>query len=113
MLALPLCRTLAATGTGVKPPCAALGASFAAGYDGGIAYPNARGTGFGILVRTILDPAACGCGRGQGAFGWAGAYGTTSWTDPHNDMVAVYYVQQRVLEAEAEFGQVIADALVS
>lgn len=82
-------------------------------YDGGIAYPNSKGTGFGILVRTILDQAACACGRSQGAFGWAGAYGTASWTDPLNDMVAVYYVQQRVLEAEAEFGQVIADALVS
>lgn len=82
-------------------------------YDGGIAYPNSKGSGFGILVRTILDPVACGCGRSKGAFGWAGAYGTTSWTDPLNDMVAVYYVQQRVLEAEAEFGQVIADALVS
>jgi CubicO group peptidase (beta-lactamase class C family) len=82
-------------------------------YDGGVAYPNSKGTGFGVLVRTILDPAACRCGRSKGAFGWAGAYGTTSWTDPHNDMVAVYYVQQRVLEAEAEFGRVIADALVS
>jgi len=82
-------------------------------YDGGVAYPNSKGTGFGILVRTILDPAACACGRSKGAFGWAGAYGTTSWTDPHNETVAVYYVQQRVLEAEAEFGQVIADSLVS
>jgi CubicO group peptidase (beta-lactamase class C family) len=82
-------------------------------YDGGIAYPNSKGTGFGILVRTILDPVACGCGRSKGAFGWAGAYGTTSWTDPLNDMAAVYYVQQRVLEAEAEFGQVITDALMS
>jgi CubicO group peptidase (beta-lactamase class C family) len=82
-------------------------------YDGGIAYPNSKGTGFGILVRTILDPVACACGRSQGAFGWAGAYGTTSWTDPHNRLVAVYYVQQRVLEPEAEFGQVIADALLT
>jgi len=86
---------LAATGTGVKPPCSAPGAS----------------TGFGILVRTILDPATCGYGRSKGAFGWAGAYGTTSWTDPDNDMMAVYYMQQHLLEAETEFGQVIADAL--
>ena len=34
-------------------------------YDGGVAYPNSKGTGFGILVRTILDPAACGCGRSR------------------------------------------------
>jgi CubicO group peptidase (beta-lactamase class C family) len=80
-------------------------------YDGGVAYPGSKGTGFGILVRTILDPAACNCGRSKGVFGWAGAYGTTSWTDPLNQLVAVYLVQQRVLAAETEFGQVIADAL--
>jgi CubicO group peptidase (beta-lactamase class C family) len=47
---------------------------------------------------------------------YSGSFGllcTASWTDPLNDMVAVYYVQQRVLEAEAEFGQVIGDALMS
>lgn len=82
-------------------------------YDGGIAYPDSKGTGFGILVRTILDPVVCGCGRSKGAFGWAGAYGTTSWTDPLNELVAVYFVQQRVPAAEVEFGQLIADALTS
>jgi CubicO group peptidase (beta-lactamase class C family) len=81
-------------------------------YDGGIAYPGSKGAGFGILVRTILDPAACNCGRSKGIFGWGGAYGTTSWTDPLNELVAVYCVQQRVLAAEAEFGQVIGDALM-
>lgn len=80
-------------------------------YDGGVAYPGSKGAGFGILVRTILDPALCNCGRDRGVFGWGGAYGTTSWTDPLNELVAVYLVQQRVLAAEAEFGQVIADAL--
>jgi CubicO group peptidase (beta-lactamase class C family) len=81
-------------------------------YDGGIAYPGSKGAGFGILVRTILDPAACNCGRSKGVFGWGGAYGTTSWTDPLNELVAVYLVQPRVLAVETEFGQVIADALV-
>jgi CubicO group peptidase (beta-lactamase class C family) len=81
-------------------------------YDGGVAYPGSKGTGFGILVRTILDPAACNCGRSKGVFGWGGAYGTTSWTDPLNELVAVYLVQPRVLAVETEFGQVIADALV-
>lgn len=80
-------------------------------YDGGVAYPDSKGTGFGILVRTILDPAACGCGRSKGASGWAGAYGTASWTDPLNELAAVYFVQQRVPDAEVGFGQVIVDAL--
>lgn len=81
-------------------------------YDGGIAYPQAKGTGFGIQVRTVLDDD-CACGRSTGSFGWGGAYGTTSWTDPFNDLVAVYFVQQRNLIAEKEFGDVIYQALVS
>lgn len=82
-------------------------------YDGGIAYPQAKGTGFGIQVRTVLDDDDCACGRSTGSFGWGGAYGTTSWTDPYNDLVAVYFVQQRNLIAEKEFGDVIYQALVS
>ena len=82
-------------------------------YDGGVAYPHNKGAGFGILVRTILDGDLCACGRPKGAFNWGGAYGTTSWTDPLNQLVAVYFVQQRVLEAEAEFGRVIYGALSS
>ena len=82
-------------------------------YDGGIAYPQAKGTGFGIQVRTVLDADVCACGRSTGSFGWGGAYGTTSWTDPLNELVAVYFVQQRNLTVEKEFGGVIYGALVS
>ena len=80
-------------------------------YDGGVAFPNSKGTGFGVQVRTILDSESCNCGRPVGSFGWAGAYGTMSWTDPVNELVAVYFVQQRVPAAEVEIGQVIADAI--
>jgi CubicO group peptidase (beta-lactamase class C family) len=98
----------------LRPESVALMASNLVGdlYDGGIAYPGAKSTGFGIQVRTILDPEACACGRARGAFGWGGAYGTTSWTDPANELVAVYFVQQRVLAAEEEFGEVIYKALI-
>lgn len=82
-------------------------------YDGGIAYPHNKGAGFGVLVRTILDPDLCACGRTKGVFNWGGAYGTTSWTDPLNQLVAVYFVQQRVLDAEAEYGRVIYGARLS
>ena len=82
-------------------------------YTGRGAYPApVKGTGFGILVRTVLDPATCGCGRKTGAFGWAGAYGTTSWTDPVNELVAVLMVQQRVDAVEVAFERLIADALL-
>jgi CubicO group peptidase (beta-lactamase class C family) len=83
-------------------------------YTGHGAYPQlVKGTGFGVLVRTVLDPSTCGCGRKAGAFGWAGAYGTVSWTDPANDLVAVFLVQQRVDAVEVEFERLIAGALAT
>jgi CubicO group peptidase (beta-lactamase class C family) len=83
-------------------------------YTGHGAYPEpVKGTGFGILVRTVLDPSTCGCGRKAGAFGWAGAYGTVSWTDPANELVAVFLVQQRVDAVEVEFERIIASAVTA
>jgi CubicO group peptidase (beta-lactamase class C family) len=82
-------------------------------YTGAGAYPDTKGQGFGILVRTILDPKTCGCGRGAGAFGWGGAYGTTTWTDPLNELVGVYMVQQRHPELDVAFERVIAGALTA
>jgi CubicO group peptidase (beta-lactamase class C family) len=100
----------------LRPESVALMSSNLVGglYTGHGAYPNpVQGTGFGILVRTVLDPATCGCGRKAGAFGWAGAYGTTSWTDPANELVAVFMVQQRVDPTEVEFERLIAGALTA
>ena len=83
-------------------------------YTGRGAYPEPiGGTGFGLLVRVVEDPATCGCGRAKGAYGWFGAYGTTTWTDPANDLVAVYMVQQRADAAEVEFERIIAGALIA
>lgn len=82
-------------------------------YDGRGAYPEpVHGTGFGVLVRTTLDPATCDCGRRRGAFGWFGAYGTTTWTDPASRISAVYMVQQRVDATETAFERLIARAEV-
>ena len=82
-------------------------------YTGAGAYPETKGQGFGILVRTVLDPKTCGCGRGVGAFGWGGAYGTTTWTDPVNELVGVYMVQQRHPELDIAFERVIAGAFMA
>jgi CubicO group peptidase (beta-lactamase class C family) len=83
-------------------------------YTGHGAYPEpVKGTGFGVLVRTVLDPSTCGCGRKTGAFGWAGAYGTVSWTDPANELVAVFLVQQRVDAVEVEFERLVASAVAT
>lgn len=52
------------------------------------------GMGFGYTVAVTLDPNAAGNHRGRGAFGWGGAAGTQSWTDPENGLVAVLMLQQ-------------------
>ena len=52
------------------------------------------GWGFGYGVAVVLDPAAAHSARGQGAFGWGGAFGTTTWTDPEHEVAAVLMVQQ-------------------
>jgi CubicO group peptidase (beta-lactamase class C family) len=82
-------------------------------YTGAGAYPETQGQGFGILVHIVLDPATCGCGRAAGAFGWGGAYGTTTWTDPENELVGVYLVQQRHPELDVAFERVIQAALTA
>jgi CubicO group peptidase (beta-lactamase class C family) len=72
-----------------------------------------QGTGFGVLVRVVLDPATCGCGRSTGGFGWGGAYGTMSWTDPEEKLTAVIMIQQPVDQVQRDFEQVIRKAIVA
>src|SRR5581483_479009 len=50
------------------------------------------GHGFGLGVRIVQD-AKKGGGRGVGAFGWGGAYGTESWADPELDITAALFIQ--------------------
>jgi CubicO group peptidase (beta-lactamase class C family) len=72
-----------------------------------------QGTGFGVQVRVVLDPATCGCGRSKGGFGWGGAYGTMSWTDPEEKLVAVLMIQQSVDQVQRDFEQVIRKAILA
>jgi CubicO group peptidase (beta-lactamase class C family) len=72
-----------------------------------------QGTGFGVLVRTVLDPSTCNCNRSTGAFGWGGAYGTMSWTDPQEKLVAVIMIQQSVDQVQRDFEAAIRKAIVA
>lgn len=65
------------------------GAQFAEGL-----LPYSRGMGFGLGVAIVLDPAISVTGRGRGAFGWGGAYGTESWAEPERGYVGCYFIQQ-------------------
>ena len=73
---------------------------------------GATGTGFGVLVRVVLDAPNSGSFRSNGAFGWGGAYGTVSWTDPAEDLVAVLMIQQPVFPLQYEFERTIRQAMV-
>lgn len=70
------------------------------------------GSGFGYAVSVVLDPVAAKSARGKGAFGWGGAFGTVSWTDPANEITAVLMVQQGSKGVSAGFETAIKAAIV-
>ena len=69
-----------------------------------------KGMGFGYAVAVTLDPIAAGNGRGIGAFGWGGAAGTVSWTDPENDLVGVLMLQQP--RGGGNFAKIVGEAII-
>ncbi|MBX9622568.1 MAG: beta-lactamase family protein [Gemmataceae bacterium] len=75
--------------------------------------PLTAGHGFGLGVRVVEDEAKGG-GRGVGAFGWGGAYGTESWADPELGVAAVLFVQMQSSQpgVTAGFQQVLRKAIV-
>lgn len=70
-----------------------------------------QGTGFGVQVRVVTDSPASNSHRANGAFGWGGAYGTMSWTDPARELVAVIMIQQPVDAVQRDFERVVAEAI--
>ena len=70
------------------------------------------GSGFGYAVSVVLDPVAAKSARGEGAFGWGGAFGTVSWTDPANEITAVLMVQQGSKGVSTGFENAIKAAIV-
>ena len=51
------------------------------------------GYGYGLGVRTMLDPALGGCNGTVGEYGWAGAAGTYALIDPEESLAVVYLHQ--------------------
>ena len=66
--------------------------------------------GFGYAVAVTLDPIAAANGREKGAFGWGGAAGTVSWTDPENELVGVLMLQQP--RGGGDFAKIIQEAII-
>jgi CubicO group peptidase (beta-lactamase class C family) len=55
--------------------------------------PYGDGTGFGLGFEVTDDVGARGRMGSVGEFGWGGAYHSTYWVDPKEDLVVVYFTQ--------------------
>ncbi|MEM7366489.1 MAG: serine hydrolase domain-containing protein [Pseudomonadota bacterium] len=75
-------------------------------------YGNQEGGGFGYTVGVTLAEADGEPRRRQGAFGWGGAFGTRSWTDPALELTAVIMLQQPHRQTQADFERAVYEAVV-
>ena len=73
---------------------------------------TAKGQGFGYTVSVVLDPIAADSRRSAGAFGWGGAFGTRSWTDPAEELVGVIMLQQPYTPAQYDFENAVRQAII-
>jgi CubicO group peptidase (beta-lactamase class C family) len=99
----------------LKPESVALMSSNLVGdlYKGVSPERPTRGTGFGVLVRVVTDAPASESFRSKGAFGWGGAYGTVSWTDPAEQLVAALMIQQPVGQLQSDFAKTVRGAITA
>ena len=51
------------------------------------------GLGFGLGFRVLRDLGARGTPGTVGEYGWGGAYHSTYWVDPAEELVVVYFTQ--------------------
>ena len=71
-----------------------------------------KGMGFGYTVAVVLDPVAADSRRSAEAFGWGGAAGTLSWTDPAEELAGVIMLQQPYGPARRDFETAIRQAII-
>tara|TARA_B110000037_G_scaffold86375_1_gene102411 strand:+ start:34 stop:306 length:273 start_codon:yes stop_codon:yes gene_type:complete len=74
--------------------------------------PGVSIQGFGYTVATTEDPIASKQGRSKGAFGWGGALGTRSWSDPVEELTAVILIQQPVQAVQGDFEKAVYEAVI-
>lgn len=55
--------------------------------------PFRAGEGFGLGFSVVLDTGARGLPGSVGEYGWGGAYHSTYWVDPKEELVVVYLTQ--------------------
>lgn len=69
---------------------------------------GAAGQGFGLGFSVLEDPGARGTHGSAGEFGWGGAYHSTYWVDPAEELVVVYLTQVIPATGLDDFGKVRA-----
>jgi CubicO group peptidase (beta-lactamase class C family) len=52
-----------------------------------------RGMGFGLGFSIVEDLGARGSLGSEGEFGWGGAYHSTYWVDPEEELIVIYLTQ--------------------
>jgi CubicO group peptidase (beta-lactamase class C family) len=57
-------------------------------------WESQRGYGYGMLMRTMLNPADAGCLGSVGEFGWDGWTGNWFFVDPQEKLVAFFMIQR-------------------
>ncbi|MEK9613088.1 MAG: serine hydrolase, partial [Flavobacteriaceae bacterium] len=60
---------------------------------GSVAFPWSGGTGFGLGFSVVKDLGDRGQMGSVGEYGWGGAYHSTYWVDPQEELVVVYFTQ--------------------
>ena len=73
---------------------------------------TAEGRGFGYTVAISENPIVADQRRTQGAFGWGGALGTRSWSDPVEKLTAVLLIQQPVPQVQNDFENAVQQAII-
>lgn len=73
------------------------------------------GRGFGLGFEIVIDEGLSGVPGSEGQFGWGGAYGSTYWVDPKEELIVVYFTQLRpgsIVKDQQKLRTLIYQALV-
>ena len=70
------------------------------------------GLGFGLTVRTVDDAVLAQDAQSTGSFGWSGAFGTTFWVDPKENLTAILMVQTPGGPLRGDFANAVMQAIV-
>jgi CubicO group peptidase (beta-lactamase class C family) len=83
-------------------------------HIGEIEFPWIEGVGFGLGFSVVKDVGARGEPGSVGEFGWGGAYHSTYWVDPVEELIVVYLAQlipARRMEDHAKLRALVYQAL--